>query len=416
MYKNNETEQECTNFRSNWDEKIDNFRQMNLMPELLEGIFKYGYNEPTEIQELSIVPIIKGNNIIAKSPYRLNQMISYVIGILQRINISEDNKRVLILTTTDTQVNRITYLFNQIGAFILELKIAQLKRIESIDQQKIDEINHSQIIISTQEYALEYIQNKSIVFDNINIVCINESDQLFGEELYKKTNEILSNLNSNIQIITFLTSITNKILDKMEEMIPNPVKIEANNDSRKLKNVRQFYVETSAENDKFQQLYDLCKTFNFLKVIIVTNKIKTVEFIYTKFQKRNFNFPFIHQGIEKEKRKEIIKEFFKRKSGVLISDYIPKNLSENVIAIFFGFLESSKIPETCLNNIIISNKFILDHIEKLPQNYLGYFIDYDLPEIHHIKHYYFNNNNQQQMIDNLIYALNLVKDCKVVIY
>lgn len=173
MYKNNETEQECTNFRSNWDEKIDNFRQMNLMPELLEGIFKYGYNEPTEIQELSIVPIIKGNNIIAKSPYRLNQMISYVIGILQRINISEDNKRVLILTTTDTQVNRITYLFNQIGAFILGLKIAQLKRIESIDQQKIDEINHSQIIISTQEYALEYIQNKSIVFYNINIVCIN---------------------------------------------------------------------------------------------------------------------------------------------------------------------------------------------------------------------------------------------------
>jgi hypothetical protein len=46
--------------QSNWDEVVDNFDDMNLREELLRGIYAYGFEKPSAIQQRAIVPCIKG--------------------------------------------------------------------------------------------------------------------------------------------------------------------------------------------------------------------------------------------------------------------------------------------------------------------------------------------------------------------
>eukprot|EP00105_Crassostrea_gigas_P007057 XP_011421185.1 PREDICTED: eukaryotic initiation factor 4A-II [Crassostrea gigas] len=46
---------------SNWDEVVDNFDDMNLREELLRGIYAYGFEKPSAIQQRAIIPCIKGN-------------------------------------------------------------------------------------------------------------------------------------------------------------------------------------------------------------------------------------------------------------------------------------------------------------------------------------------------------------------
>ncbi|KAH7961652.1 hypothetical protein HPB52_011093 [Rhipicephalus sanguineus] len=45
---------------SNWEEIIDNFDDMNLREELLRGIYAYGFEKPSAIQQRAIIPCIKG--------------------------------------------------------------------------------------------------------------------------------------------------------------------------------------------------------------------------------------------------------------------------------------------------------------------------------------------------------------------
>jgi superfamily II DNA/RNA helicase len=40
-------------------EKIDNFDNMGLRPELLRGIYSYGFEKPSAIQQKAIVPTIR---------------------------------------------------------------------------------------------------------------------------------------------------------------------------------------------------------------------------------------------------------------------------------------------------------------------------------------------------------------------
>ena len=47
--------------QSNWTEITDNFDDMNLKEALLRGIYAYGFEKPSAIQQRAIIPCIKGN-------------------------------------------------------------------------------------------------------------------------------------------------------------------------------------------------------------------------------------------------------------------------------------------------------------------------------------------------------------------
>ena len=45
---------------SNYDETTDSFDAMDLKPELLRGIYAYGFERPSAIHQRAIMPVIKG--------------------------------------------------------------------------------------------------------------------------------------------------------------------------------------------------------------------------------------------------------------------------------------------------------------------------------------------------------------------
>lgn len=46
--------------QSNWNQIVDSFDDMNLREALLRGIYAYGFEKPSAIQQRAIIPCIKG--------------------------------------------------------------------------------------------------------------------------------------------------------------------------------------------------------------------------------------------------------------------------------------------------------------------------------------------------------------------
>ena len=53
--------------QSSWHEVYDNFDDMNLREELLRGIYGYGFEKPSAIQQRAIIPCVKGRDVIAQA-------------------------------------------------------------------------------------------------------------------------------------------------------------------------------------------------------------------------------------------------------------------------------------------------------------------------------------------------------------
>ena len=46
-------------FETNWKDKVESFEDMNLKAELLRGIFGYGFEKPSAIQQRGIIPVVQ---------------------------------------------------------------------------------------------------------------------------------------------------------------------------------------------------------------------------------------------------------------------------------------------------------------------------------------------------------------------
>uniref|UniRef100_A0A2I2YXD4 RNA helicase n=1 Tax=Gorilla gorilla gorilla TaxID=9595 RepID=A0A2I2YXD4_GORGO len=46
---------------SNWNEIVDSFDDMNLLESLLRGIYTYGFEKPSAIQQRAILPCIRSD-------------------------------------------------------------------------------------------------------------------------------------------------------------------------------------------------------------------------------------------------------------------------------------------------------------------------------------------------------------------
>lgn len=64
--KNDEEGEDAeVNFESNWTQSVESFDEMGLKEDLLRGIYAFGFQEPSKIQEKGVLPVIQGRDTIA---------------------------------------------------------------------------------------------------------------------------------------------------------------------------------------------------------------------------------------------------------------------------------------------------------------------------------------------------------------
>jgi translation initiation factor 4A len=73
-------------FDSNWDEAIETFDAMEIPEELLRGIYSYGFEKPSAIQQRAIKPTMLGRDLIAQAQSGTVRALLCVIIIIGMMN------------------------------------------------------------------------------------------------------------------------------------------------------------------------------------------------------------------------------------------------------------------------------------------------------------------------------------------
>ena len=102
---------EPQNLETNWDKSVETFDELNLKPELLRGIYGYGFEKPSAIQQKAILPIIKGLDVIAQAQSGTGKTAAFAIGSLQLVDLTKDEILVLSPTRELAQQTAIVYQF-----------------------------------------------------------------------------------------------------------------------------------------------------------------------------------------------------------------------------------------------------------------------------------------------------------------
>ena len=86
---------------------IESFDDMGLKEDLLRGIYSYGFEKPSAIQQRAIKPLIEMRDSIAQAQSGTGKTATFTIGLLQNIDLSNRDCQALILAPTRELASQI---------------------------------------------------------------------------------------------------------------------------------------------------------------------------------------------------------------------------------------------------------------------------------------------------------------------
>lgn len=109
-------------------------------------------------------------------------------------------------------------------------------------------------------------------------ICLDEADFILEDEGINRIKEIFGLTKPDIQILLISNKKTPQIINIMDDMIHDPVKIVAKESS--LRKNRQFYVNIDKDEYKFPTLIDIYGQLSCQKVVIFVNKYNPIILIF----------------------------------------------------------------------------------------------------------------------------------------
>ena len=83
------------------------FDEMGLSEDLLKGIYCYGFEKPSYIQQRAVMPLYKGKDIIAQSQSGTGKTGAFLIGSINKVKLDLNKTQILVLSPTRELSNQI---------------------------------------------------------------------------------------------------------------------------------------------------------------------------------------------------------------------------------------------------------------------------------------------------------------------
>ncbi len=326
---------ETTNFNSFDDMEFLNF-------ELMKGIFDYGFQNPSRIQNLTIKNIYDGYDIIAQSQSGTGKTGAFTIGALSVIDPKLNYPQVIILATTRELATQIHFVISNISKHMnirIGLAIGGTKIVNEATRDPYKHIRHSHVLIGTPGRIYDYIERKAFNPKKIKMFTMDEADALLKDDFVEQIKTIFNQLDADCQIVIFSATYTDEILAIADSITSEPKKkILMKYEELSLDLIKQYKVEVKYENFKYPTLADLYTKLQIGQCIIFVNSINTANHLEKRLTKDGFGVSKIHGELNTEQRTSVLKDFRIGLTRVLIAtDVLSRGIDIEQIGIVINY-------------------------------------------------------------------------------
>ena len=360
-----------------WEDK-----NLNLNLNLLRGIYSYGFEKPSPIQQKSIISIIKGHDIIAQAQSGTGKTGAFSIGAIQNIDVTKNTTQVLLLSPTrelaTQSYNVITSISNN-----MNIKTQLLIGGTFIDKD-ISLLNNNipHIVVGCTGRVFDLIKRNHLKYKDINLMILDEADEMLSIGFKEQVYEIFQYLDNNVQIALFSATMPTEIENLTNKFMRNPIKILVKAEMLTLEGISQYYIAFDDDIAKFSALKDLYESISVSQCIIYCNSIKRVNDLYLAMLEENFPVCCIHSGMEKEDRNNSYNEFIKGKFRVLISSNVTaRGIDVQQVSTVINF-DIPKCVRTYLHRIGRSGRWGRKGVG------INFITKFDIPKMKSIESYY----------------------------
>lgn len=332
------------------------FDAMGLNEALLRGIYSYGFEKPSAIQQRAIVPLASGVDVIGQAQSGTGKTATFTVGALQRIDPSKRATQALFLAPTRELATQISTVVSCIGDY-LEIGVVACIGGTHLPTTIRQLEERPQVIVGTPGRVLDMLNRGVLAVADLKVFILDEADEMLSRGFKDQIYDITTALPQDCQIGIFSATMPPEALEISIRFLNKPTRILVKNEELTLEGIRQFYIYCERENWKFDVLCDLYDTLNITQCVIFCNTRRKVDMLFDRMRKNEFTVSAIHSDMTQKERDVTLKEFRTGSSRVLIAtDIVARGIDVHQVSLVINY-DLPRKKESYLHRIGRSGRF-----------------------------------------------------------
>lgn len=298
----------------------DSFDDMGLPDLLLRGIYGYGFEAPSAIQQKAVVPLSEGRDLIGQAEAGSGKTAAFLIGMLARIETHRRFPQALILAPVRELATQIHGVCQALSQYLPDVQNLCLIGGSSVRQDIKDLSRGAHVVIGTPGRLKHMINADYLNCRGLKTIILDEADELLSQGFKDDIYDIFQVCPQDVQACLFSATMPPEIVALSSRFLRDPVSIRVEKENlNRLDCVQQFYVDCGDARWKLDTLLDIYSALDINQSMIFTNTKQGCARLYADLEERDFTCQVIHGGMTQQERNLAMQAFKTGSARILLS-------------------------------------------------------------------------------------------------
>ncbi len=297
---------------------MKNFRELGLSDETLKAIARKGFEEPSQIQALTIPKLLQNEqDIVGQAQTGTGKTAAFGLPLIELLSENSRNVQALILVPTRELAIQVAEEINSFRS-VKKLSVLPIYGGQAIDGQLRRLKQGVDIVVGTPGRLIDHLRRKSLKVKQISHLILDEADEMLNMGFLEDIEQILESTNENKRVLLFSATMPQRILQLAQKYLANHEVIRVKSSQLTINLTDQIYFEVNS-SDKFEAL---CRIIDiekeFYALIFCRTKIKAAH-VADKLGDRGYSAEALHGDISQSRREAILNKFKKKRIRILVA-------------------------------------------------------------------------------------------------
>jgi translation initiation factor 4A len=303
--------------------KINSWDDLDINPKLLRGIYSWGFEKPSPIQQQAIKPLILGRDIVIQAQSGTGKTATFTVGALANLDVSSNNTQILVLSPTKELTIQTAKVFEGLGSMMDGLRVQALYGGSFVEEgSRFSNKNIPHVICGCPGRVFDMMRRDRISCKKLKLVILDEADEMLSAGFKEQVYNIFQYFNNNIQVALVSATLPDSINAIVNKIMRDPIRVSVKREMLTLEGIAQYYIAVDDDRQKYSTLKDIFGFISMSQTIIYCNSVKRVQDLYEAMKEDEFSVCRIHSGMDKDEREKAFNEFKLGRSRVLISSNV----------------------------------------------------------------------------------------------
>lgn len=318
-------------------EKSLRFEEFEIDERILRAVEDMGFEEASPIQAQAIPELLKGKDVVGQAQTGTGKTAAYSIPLLMSIEPELKKPQAVVLCPTRELAIQVADEIRKLAKYMSDIKVLPVYGGQEIVKQIKSLKNGVQIIVGTPGRVMDHMRRKTVKFDEVKMVVLDEADEMLDMGFREDMETILAGTPDDRQTVMFSATMPKPILDIAGRFQKDPYVIKVVRKELTVENIEQFYYEVRPKN-KPELLCRLIDIYNPKLSVVFCNTKRQVDELISELKGRGYFADGIHGDMKQQQRDRVMSDFRSGKTEILIAtDVAARGIDVDDVDVVFNY-------------------------------------------------------------------------------